>query len=75
MEFGNLKTDTYVEADMIYEDEQGIVEIDHIGFRTRGNLSLQRLIDEHGNINMNSFKINLENNLKDYIRKFRKKRV
>jgi spore coat protein CotH len=57
-EFGNLKTDEYVLADMVYEDEQGVIEIDHIGFRTRGNLSLQRLIDDDGNINMNSFKIN-----------------
>lgn len=57
-QFGNLKTDQYVHADMIYEDDQGKIEIDNIGFRTRGNLSLQPLMDESGNINMNSFKIN-----------------
>ena len=57
-QFGNLKTDQYVHANMIYKDDLGTIEIDNIGFRTRGNLSLQTLMDEQGNINMNSFKIN-----------------
>lgn len=57
-QFGNLKTDVYVHADMIYEDDLGTIEINNIGFRTRGNLSLQPVFDEDGNINMNSFKIN-----------------
>ena len=57
-QYGNLKTDQYVHANMLYEDDLGTIEIDNIGFRTRGNLSLQPLMDEEGNINMNSFKIN-----------------
>ncbi|MFA6800684.1 MAG: CotH kinase family protein [Acholeplasmataceae bacterium] len=56
--YGNLKTDTYVLADFLYEDSQGELEIENIGLRTRGNLSLDYLMDDQGNINMNSFKVN-----------------
>ncbi len=55
--FGNLKTNEYIKADMTYEDDEGILEIDNIGLRTRGNLSLTYLYDENGDLNMNSFKI------------------
>ncbi|QWB96554.1 CotH kinase family protein [Mycoplasmatota bacterium] len=58
MNFGNIKTDEYILADMIYEDEDGEVQIDHIGLRTRGNLSVTYLLDDNGDINMNNFKIN-----------------
>ncbi|MGE4319952.1 MAG: CotH kinase family protein [Acholeplasmataceae bacterium] len=56
--FGNLKTDLYVDANMTYEDDLGVIEYDHVGLRTHGNLSLTYLMDGDGNINMNSFKIN-----------------
>jgi len=58
MNFGNIKTDEYVVANMTYEDEYGEIEINNIGLRTRGNLSLTYLIDDNQDINMNSFKIN-----------------
>jgi spore coat protein CotH len=58
MNFGNIKTDEYIVANMTYEDEDGEIEIENIGLRTRGNLSLTYLMDDEENINMNSFKIN-----------------
>lgn len=56
-QFGNLKTDEYVVANMIYEDDEGVLDINHIGIRPRGNLSLTTLMDQDDNINMNHFKI------------------
>ena len=56
-QYGNLKTDEYVLAHMTYEDEEGLLNIENIGLRPRGNLSLVPLMDEENNINMNHFKI------------------
>lgn len=58
--YGILKTNQYVVAQMIYEDEIGQLEIENIGIRPRGNTSLTTLMDEEGNINMNHFKLSFK---------------
>lgn len=58
--FGNLRNDIYVEADLLYEDESGTLEIPSIGFRTRGNTSRTRIQDDDGNLNMTHFKISFD---------------
>lgn len=58
--FGNYRTDEYAKANLIFEDEEGIVEIPNIGFRTRGNLSRVRLQDSEGNLNLSHFKISFK---------------
>lgn len=56
-QYGNLKTDEYVVADVTYEDNQGTLNIPNVGLRPRGNLSLTTLMNEDDDINMNHFKI------------------
>jgi spore coat protein H len=58
--YGNLRDDTYVEADLVYEDDDGTLEISSIGFRTRGNTSRTRIQDDDGNLNMSHFKISFD---------------
>ena len=54
---GHYRTDYMVEADFEFTDDQGTVSIDQIGFRTRGNMSRDRIIDDEGNPRLQSFKI------------------
>jgi spore coat protein CotH len=55
--FGTYKDDTYISANVIYEDDFGVKSIENIGFRTRGNLSRGPLYDEAGNVLLNHFKL------------------
>lgn len=56
-QYGDYKTDAVVNAKMIYEDTYGRIEADHIAFRSRGNTSRTRLIDDAGNLKPASYKI------------------
>lgn len=58
--FGHYRTDEYARANLIYEDNEGIIEIPHVGFRTRGNLSRTRIQDNDGNLNLSHFKISFK---------------
>jgi len=55
--FGTYRDDTYISANVIYEDDLGVKSLDNIGFRTRGNLSRSPLYDEAGNVSLNHFKL------------------
>ncbi|MBU1141200.1 MAG: CotH kinase family protein [Firmicutes bacterium] len=57
---GDLRTDHYARADMIFEDENGEVEISDIGFRTRGNLSRVLIQNVDGSFNLSNFKISFD---------------
>jgi spore coat protein H len=55
--FGNYKSDTYVSSDIFYEDDYGTIEMKDVPFRTRGNLSRTRFLDEEGKLQLNHFKL------------------
>lgn len=54
---GHYRTDYMVEADLEYTDDQGSLTIEQIGFRTRGNMSRDRIQDDEGNPVMQNFKL------------------
>jgi spore coat protein H len=56
-EFNNYKTDEYAKANMVYEDENGTIEVLDVGFRTRGNLSRTRIQNNDLSLNLSHFKI------------------
>ncbi|MDX9691917.1 MAG: CotH kinase family protein [Acholeplasmataceae bacterium] len=74
-QFGSYKTDEYARAKLVYEDNQGVIEIDDIGFRTRGNLSRVRIQDDQGNLNLSHFKISFKEDFNDVELKSNKKRT
>lgn len=55
--FGNYRSDTYVSSDLFYEDSYGIIEMKDVPFRTRGNLSRTRFLNDEGQLNLNHFKL------------------
>lgn len=55
--FGNYRSDTYVSSDIYYEDAYGIINMQDVPFRTRGNLSRARFLDDEGHLNLNHFKL------------------
>ena len=59
---GHYRTDYMVEADFEFSDDLGTVSIDQIGIRTRGNMSRDRIIDEEGNPQLQSFKLSFHEN-------------
>jgi spore coat protein CotH/Leucine-rich repeat (LRR) protein len=62
---GELRTDYYAKADFIYEDSQGSIFIENIGFRTRGNTSRVRIQNDDGSLNMSNFKISFHESFND----------
>lgn len=56
-QFGDLKTDAVVQGKLIYRDTQGELEIDQVAWRTRGNTSRTRMIDNEGNLRPVSYKV------------------
>lgn len=56
-QFGNFRTDAYARANLIFEDSEGEVRIEDIGFRTRGNLSRTRIVNDNGDPQLSHFKI------------------
>lgn len=56
-QFGDYKTDAVVEAKLKYEDEQGVIDVENIAFRVRGNTSRNRLINDNGDLNPSSYKV------------------
>ncbi|MBN3490163.1 CotH kinase family protein [Acholeplasma equirhinis] len=57
-QYGTIKLDTYVKADLLYEDHDGSLLIKNIGFRNRGNTSIDFISDSSGNPIINHFKFN-----------------
>lgn len=56
-QFGDLKTDAVVQGNLIYRDELGELEVENVAWRTRGNTSRTRMIDNDGNLRPVSYKI------------------
>lgn len=54
---GHYRTDYMVEADLEYIDKDGSLTVEAIGFRTRGNMSRDRIQDDEGNPVMQNFKL------------------
>jgi len=54
---GHYRTDYMVEASLKYQDDQGSVTIEQIGFRTRGNMSRDRIQNDDGEPQMSNFKL------------------
>lgn len=59
-QFGNFRTDLYARADLLYEDDEGTLLIEDIGFRTRGNTSRVPLMNGNGDLNLSHFKISFK---------------
>lgn len=57
MMYGNFRTDAYARANFVFNDGGEEIRIQDIGFRTRGNTSRGRIVDEDGNPQMSNFKI------------------
>jgi spore coat protein CotH len=55
--FGNYRSDTYVSSNILYEDAYGAIEMKDVPFRTRGNLSRTRFLNDEGDLNFNHFKL------------------
>ena len=55
--FNDWRTDYYAKANLLYEDSQGSILIENIGFRTRGNTSRIRVQNDDGSLNMANFKL------------------
>ncbi len=72
LRFGQYRTDYMVEADMTYQDQEGEVKVESIGFRTRGNLSRDRIRDDDGSLNLQHFKLSFHEN---YVEKNAKRTV
>jgi spore coat protein CotH len=64
-QFGDYKSDAYVQANVIYEDSQGLLSLQHIGFRTRGNLSRNRIQDDEGHLIINHYKLKFDETFND----------
>jgi Leucine-rich repeat (LRR) protein/spore coat protein CotH len=57
-QFDSYRTSYYAMADFVYEDGNGQVRVENIGFRTRGGSYSRNLIeDEEGNLQMSHFKV------------------
>ena len=56
--FGSYRSGVYAKAQMIYQDELGSIDIENIGFRTRGGaFSRNPIQDDEGNLNPSHFKL------------------
>lgn len=71
-QFGHYRTDYMVEADLEYTDDKGKVEVDRIGFRTRGNLSRGRIQNDQGIPQVQNFKVSFH---EDYNPEYTKRTV
>jgi hypothetical protein len=58
--YDNYRDDRYVITDIVYEDQEGKIEIPYVGLRTRGNLSRVRIVDEDGQPQLSHFKISFD---------------
>ena len=47
-QFGNYKSDEYIMSHITYQDEFGTIDMQDVPFRTRGNLSRSRFLNEEG---------------------------
>lgn len=57
---GDLRTNHYARANLVYEDDLGEVEIANIGLRTRGNLSRVLIQNADDSLNLSNFKISFD---------------
>ncbi|HOI84736.1 MAG TPA: CotH kinase family protein [Acholeplasmataceae bacterium] len=60
--YGQYRTDYMVEADASFEDDEGTIDIERVGFRTRGNLSRDRIRNDDGSLNLQHFKVSFHEN-------------
>jgi spore coat protein CotH len=63
--FGDYRISDYVRSNIIYEDDQGIIRMNQVGFRTRGNFSRNRIQDDEGNIYINHYKLKFDETFSD----------
>ncbi len=57
MQFGSYKDDEYIPSNVTYQDDLGVIAMDDVAFRTRGNLSRRPLFNERGEVIPNHFKL------------------
>jgi hypothetical protein len=69
---GHYRTDYMVEANLEFTDQEGIVDIERIGFRTRGNMSRDRIQNDEGEPQFQNFKISFH---EDYTPEISKRTV
>ncbi|QLY40800.1 hypothetical protein HF295_08010 [Hujiaoplasma nucleasis] len=62
---GELRSDHYAKADFLYEDEFGQILVGNVGFRTKGNMSRDRIQNDDGSLNMSNFKISFHESFGD----------
>ena len=56
-QFGNYRSDEYIASTIKYQDEFGTIDMLDVPFRTRGNLSRNRFLNDEGNLQLNHFKL------------------
>lgn len=56
-EFGLYKDDEYIPSNVTYQDDLGVIAMEDVAFRTRGNLSRRPLFNERGEVIPNHFKL------------------
>lgn len=61
-EFGTYRSNFYIKSNVIFKDDDGEIYVKNVGFRTRGNLSRKRIVDENGDIVINHYKLKFNEN-------------
>ncbi|MDF2700812.1 MAG: hypothetical protein K0Q49_2375 [Haloplasmataceae bacterium] len=69
-QYGNYKSDTYYRANMIYKDQYGTIEIDQVGFRTKGNTSRVLPQNSDGTLNSSHYKIKFDETFDNQVNTF-----
>jgi len=67
-QFGNYKSDEYIMSHITYQDEFGTIDMQDVPFRTRGNLSRNRFLNEEGILQLNHFKLKFNQQFTDITR-------
>ena len=63
-QFGSYKTDEYIPANVSYQDDEGVLRLDDVAFRTRGNLSRSPIFNDQGRLIPNHFKLKFNQSFK-----------
>ena len=67
-QFGNYKSDDYIMSTITYQDDFGTIEMQDVPFRTRGNLSRNRFLNDEGMLQLNHFKLKFNQQFTDITR-------
>ncbi len=67
-QFGNYKSDDYIMSTITYQDDFGTIEMQDVPFRTRGNLSRNRFLNDEGMLQLNHFKLKFNQQFTDVTR-------